>query len=623
MGVVYRATQIALDRPVALKLLAPELAEDDAFRERFQRESRLLAATDHPNVITIHEAGEHDGRLFIAMRYVSGTDLRALLKSHGRLDPRRATTLVAQVASALDAAHARGLIHRDVKPANVLIEARDGGEHAYLTDFGLTKAVGSTGGGLTATGQFVGTVDFIAPEQVMGQRVDARADVYALGCVLFTVLAGRVPFERDSEVSKIFAHVNDPPPSLLEAFPEAPAELDAVVRRALEKDPDARFPSAGDLGRAAVAAAEGQPSAAVERTVAGGAAAPAEEVVPKAADAGQPTGATAPEAPARRGGWRLPAALALASAVAVAAVAGLSGGGSSQEGDDALNAVLRPQSIPVHGTPAHVAVGEGAAWVASTDTGQVTPIDPDGKKGKPISVGDAPAALAAGGGVVLVIVRDGGGVARIDATGRRLTGTAPAELASGGDLTFGDDAFWGVVSDNEIARIDARTGRVVETVRTPTGLTGRLAFGGEAVWAAADADGRHSVFRIDPASSKVTARVPLVGDSYPEGLAFGEGVLWVIDTGQNSLVRVDPATNRATRRAKLEDGFSTDDVAIEAGAIWQANNSPSTLRRFNPANGALVRTTPTETYEMSELAVGLGSAWLTLPDTDVVTRFGY
>jgi serine/threonine-protein kinase len=171
---------------------------------------------------------------------------------------RRGTALLAQVGAALDAAHARGLIHRDVKPANVLIEERDGREHAYLTDFGLTKAVGSTAGGLTATGQFVGTVDFIAPEQVMGRRVDARADVYSLGCVLFTVLTGRVPFERDSEVSKIFAHVNDPPPSLLDASPEAPAELDEVVHRALEKDPDARFRSAGDLARAALAAAEGR-----------------------------------------------------------------------------------------------------------------------------------------------------------------------------------------------------------------------------------------------------------------------------------------------------------------------------------------------------------------------------
>jgi serine/threonine-protein kinase len=632
MGVVYRATQIALDRTVALKLLAPELAEDDAFRERFQRESRLLAATDHPNVITIHEAGEDDGHLFIAMRYVQGTDLRALLKSGGPLEPGRAAALVAQVASALDAAHARGLIHRDVKPANVLIEERDGAEHAYLTDFGLTKTIGSTAGGLTATGQFVGTVDFIAPEQVMGQHVDARADVYALGCVLFTALTGRVPFERDSEVSKIFAHVNDPPPSLLEGLPEAPIELDAVVRRALEKDPAARFPSAGDLGRATVAAVEGRPRGTSERIVAAGEAALGPKAAPQAtADTRQPAYAMQPGAasagPARTVGgkrWRVAATLALAAAVVVAAaVALLSGGGSSQDDDGALNAVLRPQPIPVHGAPAHVAVGGGAAWVASTDAGEVTPIDANGKKGKPISVGDAPAALAAGDGVVLMIVQNGAGVAWIDMTKRRLAGTAPVELRGDSDLVFGDHAFWGVVSDNEVGRIDAETGRVVATVPTPDGLTGRLAFGQDAVWATADSKDRPAVFRIDPASHKLTATVPLGRNSYPEGLAFGEGGLWIVDTNRDALLRVDPATNRVTRRVQTEDGFSTDDIAIMAGAIWQANNSPATLRRFDPANGALVQKTPIQTYEPSELAVGIGSAWLTAPDTDVVTRFGY
>ncbi len=660
MGVVYRAMQLALDRQVALKLLTPELAEDDAFRERFQRESRLLAATDHPNVITIYEAGEHDGRLFIAMRYVPGTDLRALLRNDGKLGLGRGTALLAQVADALDAAHGRGLIHRDVKPANILIEKRDGGEHAYLTDFGLTKSVGSEGGGLTATGQFVGTVDFIAPEQVMGQPVDARADVYALGCVLFSMLTGSVPFERDSDVAKIFAHVNDPCPSLLEALPEAPAELDAVVRRALEKDPDDRFPSAGDLGRAAVAAVEGQAPDTEERTVAAGDAAPVspearEEAqatrragasrpadptrpatrradAPGPAHAPGPPGAAppatplpTPAAPARRRNLRV-VGLALAAAVAIAAAAALLlGGGSSEDGGDALNAALRPQSIPVIGTPVYLAVGEGATWVVSVGTGQnngtVTPIDADGKKGKQIPVGRAPTAIAVGGGVAFVIVKEGTGIARVDTSERRLLSTAPVEVSSGSDLVFADASLWAVTDDNEIARIDVKTGRVIETIPAPgEALTGQLAVGGGAVWVGADSN---AVFRIDLGAREVAATVSLPGGSYPEALAFGNGALWIADSGRNRLVRVDPATNRVVKEARVDGGVSGNDLVVESGAIWQANLDPATLRRFDPSSGTPARNTPTETNETSELAVGLGSAWLTLPDTDVVTRFGY
>ena len=209
------------------------------------------------------------------MRYVVGTDLRELIKAQGGLEQERAAGLLAQAAAGLDAAHARGLIHRDVKPANILIDDRDGAEHAYLSDFGLTKQVGSSAAELTATGQWVGTVDYIAPEQVLGHHVDARADVYALGCVLYTALTGNVPFERPSAIATVFAHVNDPPPSLREALPDVPSALDAVVTRALAKDPDDRFQSAGDLGRAAVAAARGDTIPSSDQTVARGEAAPA------------------------------------------------------------------------------------------------------------------------------------------------------------------------------------------------------------------------------------------------------------------------------------------------------------------------------------------------------------
>ncbi|MDQ4049118.1 MAG: serine/threonine protein kinase, partial [Actinomycetota bacterium] len=268
MGVVYRATQLALERTVALKLITPDFAADEDFRERFKRESRLAASIDHPNVVTVYEAGEDAGQLYIAMRYVEGTDLHALIAAEGALEPARATHLLSQVAGALDAAHAHGLVHRDVKPANVLIAV---GDHAYLTDFGLTKRTASVGP--TKTGQWVGSADYVAPEQIQGEPVDARADVYALGCVLYHMLTGKPPFTRDSEVAKIWAHVNDPPPSLPESSTGPPPALDGVIRRAMAKAPGDRYPSAGDLGRAASAGLEGRATSEPERSIAAGAAA--------------------------------------------------------------------------------------------------------------------------------------------------------------------------------------------------------------------------------------------------------------------------------------------------------------------------------------------------------------
>jgi serine/threonine-protein kinase len=254
MGVVYRAWQIALERPIALKVIASEIAMDEAFRARFRRESLIAASIEHPNVVPVHEAGEWEGRLFIAMRFVPGTDLAAILTS-GRLEPARAIALLAQVADALDAAHGRGLIHRDVKPANVLVEQHGRAEHAYLTDFGLAKA--SEGdSGLTMSGAFVGTVDYIAPEQLRGDPVGPPTDVYSLGCMLFHMLSGRIPFPRDHAVAKIFAHLNDPPPPL-PAEVGAPPGLGDVIGRSLAKDADERYASAGELARAAREAVAG------------------------------------------------------------------------------------------------------------------------------------------------------------------------------------------------------------------------------------------------------------------------------------------------------------------------------------------------------------------------------
>ena len=210
MGLVYRARQTRPERIVAIKVIAPELAADGDFRARFEQESATAAEIEHPNVIPVYEIGEEGGLLYIAMRFVRGVDLGGLLAQSGRLDPGRVARLVSQVAAALDAAHARGLVHRDVKPGNILIA---GDDHVYLTDFGLTKRIADSHG-MTQTGMFVGTVDYIAPEQIEGRSVDARADVYALGCVAYELLSGKVPFPRDSEMAKLYAHVNDAPPVL-------------------------------------------------------------------------------------------------------------------------------------------------------------------------------------------------------------------------------------------------------------------------------------------------------------------------------------------------------------------------------------------------------------------------
>src|SRR4051794_12591244 len=239
MGVVYRATQLSLNRLVALKVLPSELSEDRGFRERFRREGQLQAAIDHPHIVTVYEAGDSDHGLFIAMRVVQGPTLKDLVGG-GRLDPARAVTLLSQVADALDAAHEKGLIHRDVKPQNILIDARD---QAYLADFGLTRGADATEGP-TETGQFVGTLDYVSPEQARGEGATAASDIYALTGVLYESLTGEVPYPRSSEPAVMFAHLSDPPPKPTERRPDLPAAIDDVIARGMAKKAAERPPNA-------------------------------------------------------------------------------------------------------------------------------------------------------------------------------------------------------------------------------------------------------------------------------------------------------------------------------------------------------------------------------------------
>ena len=268
MGVIYRATDSTTSRVYALKVLAPELVDDEEFRQRFTREMRIAASLRHPNVVTVHEADECEGLLFLAMDLIAGTDLKRVMRRSGPLEDRRACDLLSQVASALDAAHARGLVHRDVKPANILVEARDSTERAYLTDFGLAKRFESDSSttALTRTGVVVGTVHYMSPEQITGGHKDARTDVYALGCVFFEMLTGTVPYERDdSMMATLFAHVHEPPPSLEGRLAEQYPILGDVVERAMAKDPDDRYRSAGEFARAAAAALQGSRYAGARR----------------------------------------------------------------------------------------------------------------------------------------------------------------------------------------------------------------------------------------------------------------------------------------------------------------------------------------------------------------------
>lgn len=256
-GRVYLARGDESGEHVAIKLLDPELARDDRFRRRFLRETEIAAGLVHPHVVPTLACGEEDGTLYLAMAHVGGRDLRDLLRAEGRIAPHRAVALLGQVADGLDAAHERGLVHRDVKPGNILVSGQGGAERAYICDFGLARHLSSVSS-LTVERGFVGTIDYVPPEQIEGGEIGARADVYALGCVLFECLTGRSPFDRDSELAVVFAHLNEPPPRLSSLRPDLPAALDAVFETALAKAPDARFATCRELVDSTAAALQGK-----------------------------------------------------------------------------------------------------------------------------------------------------------------------------------------------------------------------------------------------------------------------------------------------------------------------------------------------------------------------------
>ncbi len=391
MGVVYRARQLRPSRIVALKVISPQLAGDREFRDRFAHESEIAASIEHSNVIPVYEVGEESGLLYIVMRYVEGTDLRSMIEAEGRLALPRAVAILAELTAALDAAHEHGLVHRDIKPANVLIAREGARDHVYLTDFGLAKL--AAGGSRTRTGLFVGTLDYAAPEQLEGRRVDARTDVYAAGCVLFHMVTGSVPFPQEHEAAIMWAHISAEPRSARELVPSLPAQIDAVIARAMAKDPADRYASAGDLGQDAIAAAAGQRATLLERSVATGRAAP--KGTAPTSPAGPTPGPPAARAPTVPGGTvrrlntRIAALSGLALAVILAgalAIGGVFGSGGHGSNGKTTPPRTRP-SVPLAATTktyANSKLGVSFAYPASWQALSL--------KGSPADFGIGPAA---------------------------------------------------------------------------------------------------------------------------------------------------------------------------------------------------------------------------------------
>ncbi|HEV2812658.1 MAG TPA: protein kinase, partial [Solirubrobacteraceae bacterium] len=568
MGVVYRATELALDRVVALKTISPALASDPSFRERFVRESKAAAGIDHPNVLPIFSAGEEGEVPYIAMRFVDGEDLRSLLRAGGPLPPERAASIVAQVAGALDAAHARGLVHRDVKPANVLL---DRGDHAYLTDFGLTKRLGTSA---TRSAGWVGTLGYVAPEQIRDERIDGRADVYALGCVLHHLLKGTPPFERSSDEATLWAHLHAPPPEV--AGPFGP-----IVARALAKDPADRYATAGDLGRDALAAVGRAPLDEPTR------------VTPDDARADVRWAAVEPTREALRSRSRRRAPLLAALAVLLlAGGAGVAALLARDDDDDPADSTprssTRPPAATIEGVdvgerPNGVAIARGAAYVAGPRNSRLVKVDLAGfDRAVPSHrVGTGATDLDAGFGALWVTTStsQGATVIRIDLDSGEQA-TAPLPPGKPVAVSAGAEAVWvGIRGDGAgtVARIDPETAQVADTIPIPTGVQD-LEYGGEAVWLTnRDAD---TLTRIDPGTGE-TKEIPAGRD--PAGLAHGAGAVWTASTGDDSVERID--RRRPADRATIGVPGQPRAVGYGGGRLWVASFTTSELVKIDGETG--------------------------------------
>ena len=580
MGVVYRATQVALERPVALKVIARELAGDEGFRRRFLSESRLAARLEHPSVVPVYDAREDDGELIVAMRLVEGGDLRKLIDREGPLAPARAIGLLSQVAEALDAAHAAGVVHRDVKPHNILVE----GERAYLSDFGLAKAYEETGSGSGAS--IVGTVEYMAPEQWRGQKVGPAADVYALGCVLYEALTGIVPYARKESDTE----------------PEMPKGIDAVIERAVSKDPVDRYRSAGALIAAAGERAGATP--ATTQVLAG----PREQPT-------LPLGGSPDAVGVSR--WRRPIGAVFlfwflgGFAVVIGLVAlalgffggdGISVSAPLAVGDPPLRLAVGPRTVwatsaadgTLTGVDPHnrrvvlklrvgrgvsgVTIGAGSVWVSNPRTGAVLRIDTAGHVTARIHLGGSPGAIVSGGGRIWVADEDGAGTTAIDARSARILRRGLEPHAAPLRLAVGAGGLWvSSASTGTVRRIDLGTmtaGAPILAGRGPAGVT----VGHGLVWVA---NSRSStVTRVDPATHSILGDPIPVGEQ-PGGIDAGTTAVWVASAADDSVTRLDLASGEPIGNP-IGVGPNPGAVAVGADAVWVANNGDGTLTRIEP-----------------------------------------
>jgi serine/threonine protein kinase len=499
MGVVYRATQIALRRPVAVKAIAPELAQDEAFRERFQREWQIAASIEHPNVIPVYEAGELEGTLYLIMRWVDGTDLREMITSSGRLEPGRAVRLLRPVASALSAAHRRGLVHRDVKPANVLIARGEdeADEHVYLTDFGIARRT-SGDMAVTRTGVLVGTIDYTSPERIEGGRGTPASDIYAFGCMLYEALTGHVPFDRPTELMKMYAHMNDPTPSVRSEVPDVPERLAEIAERAMAKSPEDRFASAAELSAALGSALD------EERTTDTLMALPTDETVVDAD--GAPTTLAPVEGPTE-----------LAPA---------------EEGATELAPVEGPTEL-APATPAPTGPTAVGRRPPSAPTG---PTEPPPKRRSPLLLA-IPVGLIIGIVAIVVLSSGGGGGAAAPTASGSPVSIKSIALPSGSD----PGPMWG-----EGSTVLVTTNDGVRRVGT-NGATTTFATPGHATDVAEDPTGKVWVAETSPNAVVVfntngSRRGEIKLDSSPAVLAVSQDAVWVGSLGSPDITRINSST---------------------------------------------------------------------------------
>jgi serine/threonine protein kinase len=570
MGVVYLAQDLRLNRRVALKILAPEISRDEHFRTRFVRESRIAAGIEHPNIIPIYEAGEADGDLFIAMRYVGGTDLEELIKRGGPLERGRASRIVEQTARGLDAAHQSGLVHRDVKPANILLAPRGGDEtddHVYVSDFGITKRL-DTQGTAPSTGKVLGSLDFVAPEQIEGAPVDRRADVYSLGCVLYQSLTGTVPFPRETEMAVLWAHVHDDPPKITTLRPDLPPEIDAVVGRAMAKKPTDRFDTAGRLsdvaGRVLGGAAERvtmvrRPRRLRRRGLLAGAglllaAAGGVAILFLSRPSRSPSPSSSPSVPIQATSSPSSSPRVPIQATSVATLRPI----QHARAEFATARMSAPADV------SRIAVIEGAVW--GLRRSGVVAEDLESGEQRTILTIPTTTDIEAGSGAVYVTAktRTGGEIIRIEpSTGEPVWDTSLP--ASADAVAVGPSALWVLSEDpGRVTHIEPKRGDIVATVPVGLGANG-IAINGS-VWVINNRDG--TLRKIVPRTNTAEPVIPLAAGA--NAVAAGKDAVWVLDASQRTVYAFDPqAGTPAGNPIFVENGPT--DLIDGAQRAWVAS----------------------------------------------------